>query len=206
MESSDSSDRSSSTDASRAGTRGTGTGVDAPDFGSLAWLRRASGDMHLRPWRLTPDRLAAYATGMRALASGGAAVELADPGAVLDPDRQPLLRPWEAGGASSSASVPDPASDPAHALAEALAARPPLEAVLRPHVALAEFAAAQAKLTVCVRALVLLAGDDALQINDARVQAWVDAQQPCPGAEADFGASLVTAAAGRAQIEAAFAP
>jgi hypothetical protein len=172
--------------------------------GELAALRRASGDAHLRPYRLTPQRLAGYLAGVRALpdvdpdAPGG---EADDPGAVLDADRNPGLRVWELLDLPPGTAPPDPAA----ALAGALAARPTLAAALRARVPLAEFAAAHLKLLVCVRALLLLAGEKAGALSAADLERWAAAQRPGSGADADFAASLVTAVAGRAEIDAAFA-
>lgn len=178
-----------------------GSGVDAPDFGTLAWLRRASGDVRLPAWRLTPERLAAYVAGARALRYAGPGIEADDPGAVLDPNRQPLLRPWE-----YPPGYPGPGDrNPAHALAEFITQQPTLSAVLRPEVDLAEFGAAQLKLTVCARALVLLFGDDVADLVPDRLQAWLDAQQPGAGAEADFAASLLTTVEGYGAVTSAFA-
>lgn len=174
--------------------------VDGVRESDLTWLRRASGDVRLRPWRLTATRLAAYLAGVRGLARGGPAVEAADPGAALDPDRQPALRPWEFG--DTAPSLGD--LDPAHVVTEELRARSALAAAISPHLPLDEFAATHVKLQVCVRALLLLAGEDALALEPGRLREWSDGQPPRSDADVDFAESLVTTVAGRADLHAAF--
>lgn len=174
--------------------------LDALGFGSLAWLRRASADARLPAWRLTPSRLAAYVTAVRALAYAGEVVEVEDPGVVLDVERQPLLRPWEYPLGWPGPTDPDPAT----ALASLIAERPALAAAVRRHTTLEEFAAAHLKLTLCARALVLLYNADSATVPPQEVQAWAESQQPAAGAEADFAASLVTMAESRELIEGAF--
>ena len=191
---------------------GDGIAMEGPPFGAAAaadpddsqrvvgWLRRASGDAWLRPWRLTPKRLAAYAAAARSIAYGGPAVEAEAPAGLFDADRQPLLRPWAFGDGPGG---PD-AFDPARAVAELLAARPALAAAVRPHMSLDDSAAAQLKLLVSVRALVLLFGVGARDLTEDDVRAWVAAAGPRAGAEADFAASLVTLVAARAHVDSAF--
>jgi hypothetical protein len=156
--------------------------ADAPasaDGTELAWLRRAAGDVRLAAWRLTPDRLAAYLAGVRAMARAGVAVDATDPGAVLDPDRQPALRPWEQGEHPPAPGDPDPVQT----VTAELAARPGLAGVIEAQVPLAEFAAAHVKLMVCVRRLLLLAGEGAGTVTAAQVEGWVAAQRPRAGAK-----------------------
>lgn len=52
----------------------------------LDWARRESGDVWLRPWRLTAERLNVYAAAVRAVVYGGPAVDAEDPASVLDAD------------------------------------------------------------------------------------------------------------------------
>ncbi len=171
----------------------------APGGGTLglAWLRREVGDVHRAPWRVTPERLAAYAAAVRAMVALGVASAAEDPGAALDPDRQPALRPWAwplPGGA-----------DPAALVDAALAECPRTAAAVESRQPVAEFAATHVALQVLMPALAILAGDDPRRWDSAAVSAWCEAQHPAPGAEADFAASLVATAAGWAAVDAAFA-
>jgi hypothetical protein len=163
----------------------------------MAWLRRESGDVWLRPYRLTPERYAAYAAAVRAVVHGGAAVDADDPGELLDADRQPLLRPW---ALSESYPGADGRTGPdlARALAERLATRPALADTIRAHVGLEEFAAAHLKLLVGVRALLRGFGTLAEALTADDVRRWAATQRPRDDAQADFLASLVTAASATA--------
>lgn len=169
--------------------------------GVLDWARRESGDLWLRPWRLTPERLATYAACVRAIVDGGPAVNAEDPAAVLDADRQPVLRPWE------FADAPDrPAGfDPARAVAALLAARPALAAAVQPHMALGDFAAAHLRLLVGVQALVRLFGVDAAALTVDRLCVWADAAGVRgTKEEEDFVASLATIVGARAHVDGRF--
>lgn len=167
---------------------------------AVARLRRASGDVRLRPWRLTRARLDAYVAAVRDLARAGRAAEAEDPGAALDRGRQPALRPWEAAGRPPRAGEPDPV----RVVADAIRARPVLLAAVRVHLAPEEFAAAHVKLSVCARAAELLTGSSD-RPDVGQVRAWVAAHPPRPGPEADFVASLLVAAENQDLINAAYA-
>ncbi len=166
------------------------------------WARRESGDVWLRPYRLTPERLVAYAAAVRAVVDGDPSVAADDPAAVLDPDRDARLRPWAY--AAEFGLVEGAAVDPAGALAARVAERPALAAAVQSRMPLQEFAAAHLKLHAGAWALVRAFGTLAEVLTAEDVGRWAAAVGAGDAAAADFVASLETIVEARAHVSPAF--
>ncbi len=171
------------------------------DAGALDRLRRAVGDVRLRPWRVTPERFAAYLAGLHAIAGTIPKREARAAQLALDPERHPEFKPW-----ASREALRAGEPDPARLLAAAMRQQPAVAgALMRARVPVDDWAATQTKMIACARALSFFIGAGGEPPGGRAIRAWLAAQRPRAGAEAEFAESLVAFTERGPQIDAAVA-